>query len=187
MRPPRFELGTPGLEGRCSIQLSYGRVVRQMELYDVDGSVGRTRIGYGSFSGHEVDASERRRHAVPIDRPVGRKVGVDGLHSGRTAQKRHAERVVEERRHGQRRPRIEPQRGGDSSRERDDDEQIGAGHQPSKIDVEPRAALTLAGHGRPRASIPIDDARWKIIAPDQLVSEHGRGIAQDAIASSIAV
>src|SRR4051812_30259043 len=25
VRPPRFELGTPGLEGRCSIQLSYGR------------------------------------------------------------------------------------------------------------------------------------------------------------------
>ena len=24
-RPPRLELGTPGLEGRCSIQLSYGR------------------------------------------------------------------------------------------------------------------------------------------------------------------
>ncbi len=25
-RPPRLERGTPGLEGRCSIQLSYGRV-----------------------------------------------------------------------------------------------------------------------------------------------------------------
>ena len=25
VRPPRLELGTPGLEGRCSIQLSYGR------------------------------------------------------------------------------------------------------------------------------------------------------------------
>ena len=25
-RPPRLELGTPGLEGRCSIQLSYGRI-----------------------------------------------------------------------------------------------------------------------------------------------------------------
>jgi hypothetical protein len=26
-RPPRLELGTPGLEGRCSIQLSYGRIL----------------------------------------------------------------------------------------------------------------------------------------------------------------
>ena len=26
-RPPRFERGTPGLEGRCSIQLSYGRTL----------------------------------------------------------------------------------------------------------------------------------------------------------------
>src|SRR5258707_1031944 len=25
VRPPRLERGTPGLEGRCSIQLSYGR------------------------------------------------------------------------------------------------------------------------------------------------------------------
>ena len=25
-RPPRLERGTPGLEGRCSIRLSYGRV-----------------------------------------------------------------------------------------------------------------------------------------------------------------
>ena len=27
-RPPRLERGTPGLEGRCSIQLSYGRVTK---------------------------------------------------------------------------------------------------------------------------------------------------------------
>ena len=27
VRPPRLERGTPGLEGRCSIQLSYGRTV----------------------------------------------------------------------------------------------------------------------------------------------------------------
>ncbi len=26
VRPPRLERGTPGLEGRCSIQLSYGRL-----------------------------------------------------------------------------------------------------------------------------------------------------------------
>ncbi len=26
VRPPRLERGTPGLEGRCSIQLSYGRM-----------------------------------------------------------------------------------------------------------------------------------------------------------------
>jgi hypothetical protein len=25
-RPPRLERGTPGLEGRCSIHLSYGRI-----------------------------------------------------------------------------------------------------------------------------------------------------------------
>src|SRR5256885_11653507 len=32
VRPPRLELGTPGLEGRCSIQLSYGRVARNSTI-----------------------------------------------------------------------------------------------------------------------------------------------------------
>src|SRR4051794_11284141 len=35
-RPPRLELGTPGLEGRCSIQLSYGRT--EERLYRANAS-----------------------------------------------------------------------------------------------------------------------------------------------------
>ena len=34
-RPPRLERGTPGLEGRCSIRLSYGRTpAATRPLYD---------------------------------------------------------------------------------------------------------------------------------------------------------
>src|ERR1700719_771368 len=33
VRPPRLERGTPGLEGRCSVQLSYGRAHHQRGGY----------------------------------------------------------------------------------------------------------------------------------------------------------
>ena len=45
VRPPRFELGTPGLEGRCSIHLSYGRVL--IATHSVVGLCRGVGIGVG--------------------------------------------------------------------------------------------------------------------------------------------
>src|SRR5437868_4011083 len=56
VRPPRFELGTPGLEGRCSIQLSYGRV-SQVYRVCLELSASGTPL---SPLGHNTDMTRRR-------------------------------------------------------------------------------------------------------------------------------
>jgi hypothetical protein len=91
-RPPRLERGTPGLEGRCSIQLSYGRIC--------DGTVSVT-LTYAAFSiwrGAKAAAlrgvfAPRLHHASPISdqiaasHPVGRTRRLaDTLRSARASR-----------------------------------------------------------------------------------------------------
>src|SRR4051794_26494270 len=75
-RPPRLELGTPGLEGRCSIQLSYGR--SEERLYRANASerseprerseptkrLARERVG--EFEGRRPSSEEEGRCSIQL-------------------------------------------------------------------------------------------------------------------------
>ena len=60
-RPPRLERGTPGLEGRCSIQLSYGRV--DLMLLET----GRMALSLSACSNPSDKPREVGRHFFVMD------------------------------------------------------------------------------------------------------------------------
>src|SRR5437870_10116957 len=73
LRPPRFELGTYGLEIRCSIQLSYGRLRFSNSLEQRPHGASRRRINRNGWGTRTIKKTRSFLFRVGRSRPSSKQ------------------------------------------------------------------------------------------------------------------